>query len=309
MKTILVLILASLIVFGCMGLGGTTQTLTPVGGSGTPATHAPQPPSGGAEACTPAYSFSELADGVLSKQADFVATVTCAAGKGIVVKLDGVEAARASAQTNATSPLQMAIAPKKDGKLKLTVESDGTTVLSKDWTVAPLGSSDTKGLEYDSVSFKEWRAMAVDVETPITVDNARIFMKRLQYKTQPATIIAVEIRKDGNGKPGDRVAGVESPVNITTLSDNWITFTFQDAPRLAAGRYWIAMKVKQSEEVSLVSDVVQVHYVTADRQAPGNAYTSQMVLAVDEATGTATETSWTPLSYDRVYSITLHGAG
>ncbi len=304
MRAIIVLILASLLVFGCMG-GGTT----PTGTGGTPATGEAQPPSGGGEACTPAYSFSELADGVLSKETTLVATVTCAAGKSIVVKLDGAEAARASAQSNATSPLQLPIAPEKDGVVKLTVESDGTTVLSKDWAVAPLGSPDTKGLDYDAVSFREWRAMAVNVDNPISVGKVRVFMKRLQWNTQASTVIAVEIRKDSNGKPGDRVAGVESPINVTTLSDNWITFTFQNPPQLAAGRYWVAMKIKQTEDVKLLSDVVQVHVVAVDRQAPGNAYTSQMLLSVNDVTGLASETSWTPLSYDRVYSITLHGAG
>ncbi|MDD5340476.1 MAG: hypothetical protein PHV13_04460 [Candidatus ainarchaeum sp.] len=309
MKTALVLILASLIVFGCLGLGGTTQTLTPVGGSGTPATHAPQPPSGGGEACTPAYSFSELADGVLSDESDFVATVTCAAGRSIVVKLDGVEAARASAQTNATSPLQMSIAPKKDGKLKLTVESDGTTVLSKDWTVAPLGSSDTKGLEYDSVSFKEWRAIGFTVGSPITVAKVRMFVKRIASQTQPGTNLLVEIYGDSGGKPGQAIASVRSPITVTTLSDNCVTFAFDQMPQLTPGRYWVVLKVEQSEEVSLVSDSVNLHYVTVDRQSPGNDYTRQMLLSVDDRTGMASETSWTPLSYDRVYAVTVHGAG
>jgi len=304
MKNIIVLILATLLVFGCMG---GTPAAKPVGKT-TPANATANTTSqqATANACTPVYTFSELPAGILSKQVNFVATTTCAADKKLVVKLDGAEAAAVMVTGNATSPLQLAIAPGKDGTVKLTVESDGVTVHSRDWEVAPLGSADTKGVEYDSVSFKEWRTTAVDVGSQINAAKVKIFMKRLQWKTQPATVIVVEIRKNDNGKPGDRLAGVERPINVTTLSDNWITFDMGNAA-LAPGRYWITMKIKQTEEVSLVSDIVQVHYVPVDKQAPGNDYTRQMILSVDEKNGVATETQWTPLAYDRVYSITLHG--
>lgn len=308
MRAIILLILASLLVFGCMGFGGTHTTTSATGG--TPSQPTGGTPSGGQPAsCTPAYSFSDLSDGVLSKQTTLVATVTCAAGKKIVVKLDGVEAASATATSNSTSPLQLPIAPKKDGTVKLTVESDGTTVLSKDWTVAPLGSSDTKGLEYDSISFKEWRAVGFNVDSTISVDNVRMFLKRIASKTQPGTNLLVEIRSDDNGNPGEVLASVRSPINVTTLSDNWITFAFDQKPQLTPGRYWVVLRVEQTEEVNLVSDAVVLHYVTGDRQAQGNADTRQMLLSVDMKTGMASETSWAPLSYDRTYAVTIHGAG
>jgi 3D (Asp-Asp-Asp) domain-containing protein len=304
MKNIIVLILATLLVFGCMG---GTPAAKPVGKT-TPANATANTTSQQttADACTPVYTFSELPAGILSKQVNFVATATCAAGKRLVVKLDGAEAASTTVSGNGTLPLEFAIAPGKDGTVKLTVESDGVTVHSRDWEVAPLGSAGTMGVEYDAVSFKEWRAMAVDVGSQITAGKIKIFMKRLQWKTQPATVIVVEIRKNDNGKPGDRLAGVERPINVTTLSDNWIAFDIGNAT-LAPGRYWITMKIKQTEEVSLVSDVIQVHYVPVDKQVPGNGYTRQMMLSVDEKKGVASETQWTPLAYDRVYSITLHG--
>lgn len=305
MKRILVLLLAAFLVFGCTG--GAPQAKHTSGASAAQPGAAQQ--QQGTPACTPEYSFSDLPDGTLSRTTHLLATATCAAGKGIVVKLDGAEAARASAATNESSPLDLAFAPRKDGTVKLTVESDGTTVLSKDWVVAPLGNSDTKGVENDAVSFKEWRAMSFTTESGIQPARVKMFLKRLQYKTQPATVLAVDIRSDNGGNPGAILATTERPINATTLSDNWIAFDFAQPPSLAPGTYWVVLRVEQSEEVAVVSDVVNLHYVTVDKQSPGNRYTRQMVLAVDPKTGAATETSWAPLAYDRAYSMTIHGAG
>lgn len=199
MKAMIVLILASLLVFGCLGIGG-TQASHPAGNGsakGTGGTQGTGASGQQAAACTPAYSFSDLPAGVLSKTNHLAATATCAAGKRMVVKLDGTEAATASPASNDTSPVDFAIAPKKDGTVKLTVESDGTTVLSRDWEVTPLGSSDTRGLETDAISFKEWRGVAFTVENQIAVDKVRMFLKRLASSTQPGTNLILELRKDG----------------------------------------------------------------------------------------------------------------
>ena len=297
MKRVVLLLLAALLVFGCTG-GQTTGTKP--GGGTTPGTST-QP----AEACTPSYAFSEVDDGTLSQTAELVATVTCAAGKSIVVRLDGTEAASATPDSNATTPLKLDFGPKKDGTLKLTVESDGETVYSRDWTVAPLGSDDTKGLENDGVSFKEWRAMSVDVQNTINPGRVKVFMKRIDYRTQPGTNVIIEIRNDDNGAPGNLVASVKRPLNVTTLSENWINFDFDTKPTLSPGTYWIVLRVEQTENVNLVSDTINVHYVAVDKQAEGNDYTSQMLLDVSMVDGTASESEWTPLSYDRIYSIVL----
>lgn len=300
MKRIILLVLAGLLVFGCTGS-------QPSGGK--PGASVPQMPgtSAPAEECSPSYSFSEIQPGTLSKTASLVATLTCAAGKNIVVKLDGEQVASNTPNSNATTPLKLEFGPEKDGTLKLTVEGDGETLFSRDWTVSPLGSADIKGVENDAVSFKEWRAMAVDVENPISPARARVFMKRLDFRTQPGTEIVLEIRGDSGGKPGSVVAFVKRPINVTTLSENWINFDFEPKPSLSAGRYWIVLSIEQTENVNLVSDKINVHYVANDKQAPGNDYTGQMLLDVDPTTGFASETQWTPLSYDRDYSIVLTG--
>lgn len=292
------LLLTAVLLFGCAGQapsGEQPSGIVP----GIPGTTPP------AEECSPSYSFSELEDGVLSQSTDLVATVTCAGGKRIAVKLDGAEATALIPETNATQPLTLTFGPKTDGTLTLTVEVDGQTVYSREWDVAPLGSADTSGVENDAVSFKEYRAMAVDVENSITPDRVRIFMKRLDSKTQAGTQILVEIRDDDSGNPGSLVAETRLPITATTLSDNWINFDFAEKPTLSPGTYWLVMKVEQTEGISTVSDKVNIHYVTVDKQQPGNDYTRVMKLSVNEQTGEASETSWEPLPYDRVYSVVL----
>ncbi|MEW6036426.1 MAG: choice-of-anchor R domain-containing protein [Candidatus Micrarchaeota archaeon] len=296
MKNFVLLILAGLLVFGCTG------PQAPSGGQPGPGLPGTQPP---AAACSPSYSFSEMQDGTLGGNANLIATVTCAAGKRMAVKLDGVEVISQTPATNATQPVQFDFGTPKDGTLKLTVESDGETVFSRDWNVRPLGSDDTKGLENDAVSFKEWRAMAVDVDSIITPARVRLFLKRIDFRTQPGTEIVVEIRDDDNGNPGDVVGSVKRPINATTLSDNWLNFDFAEKPTLQPGRYWVVLRIDQTESISVVSDSINIHYVAIDKQSPGNDYTRQMMLDVDPKTGQASETQWVPLSYDREYTIVL----
>jgi len=300
MRNLLIFAFAALLVFGCTGTA-------PQSGGATGGPAAPQLPGTGpaVEACPPSYSFSDLEAGTLSETAAVIATVTCADGETLSLKVDGVEAASASVQGNATQPLRMEFYPKEVGTLSVSIENGAETLYSRDWSVNSLGSEDTKGVDYDGVSFKEWRAMSVDVENQISPDRVRVFMKRLASKTQPGTLIAMDIRKDDKGKPGAAVATVKKPINATTMSENWINFDFDTAPVLAKGTYWLVVRIEQSENVNLISDMVNVHYVTGDRQSDGNDYTKQMLLDVDMVSGMASETSWQPLSYDRTYSIVL----
>ncbi len=300
----LLLILAVSLIAGCLVTGGEEgpQILPPTNISDgiIPGEVIP-----GEECEPPSYSFSTLEDGTFSETTELVATVTCGAGKKMTVSLDGVEVDSATVETNATVPVKFDVVAIKDGTLKLTVDSDGETVLSRDWEVSPLGDADTSGLEYDGISFKEWRAMAVDVENEVEAGRVRAYMKRMQSRTQPSTNIIVELRDDSGGNPGGLVASVKRPITVTTLTDNWINFDFEPAPTLSPGRYWIVFKVEQTEEVKLISDVTNIHYIAIDKQAEGNDYTMEMKLSVDERTGEASETEWKELSYDRIYTIIL----
>ncbi|MEW6748812.1 MAG: hypothetical protein AB1295_03845 [Candidatus Micrarchaeota archaeon] len=298
MRYVLLLLTAALLL-GCTSAPQAPSGQQPSGGiPGIPGTGAP------AEACSPAYSFSELEEGTLSETTTLVATVTCAAGKRMAVMLDGEEATALIPETNATTPLSFRFAPKKDGPMTVTVEVDGVTVHSREWEVAPLGYSGTYGTENDGVSFKEWRAMAVDVENAINPDRVSIFMKRLDFRSQPGTQLLVEIRGDSGGSPGPLIAESRRPMNVSTLTENWVHFDFP-RPTLAPGTYWIVVKVDQTESISTVSDTTYIHMTPNDKQQPGNDYTRVMKLSVDEKTGKATETSWQPLPYDRIYSIVL----
>ncbi|MDD5172013.1 MAG: hypothetical protein PHF60_03170 [Candidatus ainarchaeum sp.] len=300
MRQILLVLLTAFLLFGCFGIGG--GGTGSAGQTGTPQLPGTTPP---VEQCSPSYSFSELGDGMLSKTATIVATVTCAAGKELTVSLDGKVVKTTSVDTNATTPVTLEFAPTKDGTVSVEVKSGGESVFSRDWNVKPLGNENTIGLETDGVSFKEWRAMAVDVENTITPGRIRAFMKRMSFQTQPSTTLIVEMRSDNNGNPGNVVASVTKPFTVVTQTENWINFDFDSKPTLAPGKYWIVFKVQQTEDVNLVSDVAYVHYVSVDKQAPGNDYTREMKLSVNEQTGFASETSWQPLSYDREYSVIL----
>ena len=155
----------------------------------------------------------------------------------------------------------------------------------------------------------EWRAMAVNVGNRINLDRVKVFMKRIDYRTQPATKVVIEVRdSDSNGMPGKVLDSVSVPVNVTTLTDNWATFKFDDKPALAPGKYWVVMKIDQSESVNVVSDTVTIHYTPIDKTAPGNSYTAQMILDVDPKSGLASETQWAPLSFDKAYDVVVLGA-
>jgi hypothetical protein len=302
MKNLIVILLAAILIFGCV------NPVTPKSGT---TTGAQTTPSGGttvgqpAESCTQSQTFSDLGSGVLSKTTELVATVTCAAGKNVVVKVDGNAAATAQVSTNATQEIKLGIPATTDGTHKVTVEIGGETLLSKDWLVKPLGTQDIKGLETDAVSFKEWRAIAVDIDNPISAARVKAYVKTQQFHLQPNSNILLEVRKDNGAKPGDLVGSVRNPISSVTQTDNWVNFDFDPALSLSPGRYWLVLKVEQTEDVNLVSDLVQLHYVTVDKTASGNDHTSQMLLSVNEKTGVASESQWTPLNYDKEYNIVL----
>jgi hypothetical protein len=288
-----------MLIFGCAGKPASQKNGTIGGGI-----ELPQVP-GITHSCEPSYQFGQLTDGVLSKSSELIATVECAGGETFAVNVGGTPATTTKVVTNDSQQVRLKVPALKDGTVKVAVDSGGKTLFSKDWKVKPLGSEDAGGLDTDAVSFKEWRTMAVDVENEVTVSGVRAYVKRLEWKTQPGTVIVIELSADSGGSPGEPVATVEKPINATTLTDNWVNFEFVQKHPLAPGRYWLTLKIKQSENVNLVSDVLQVHYTTLDKQKPGNDYTREMKLSVDEKTGKATETQWQPLPYDKMYSLVL----
>jgi hypothetical protein len=285
-------ILGIALLFGCTGQTETTN------GNGI------QLPGGSnVEQCTPSYSFSDFGDGTLGQTSAMTATVTCAAGKEFIVKLDGTEITSASATTNDTTTLNLDFAPSEDGEFTLIVESDDEVLKSEDISVSPIGNQDASGSDNDGVSFKQWRAVAFETDTAITPAKVKIYMKRIESGVTTDNIV-VELRADTNGEPGPLVSSVEKPVSVATLTYNWINFDFADELTIPAGRYWIVMKVEEDTPTP-VSDVFYVHYTLIDRNSPGNEDTIQMDLTVDSQTSETTETEWETLSFDREYAVVL----
>ncbi|MFH1784956.1 MAG: choice-of-anchor R domain-containing protein [Candidatus Micrarchaeota archaeon] len=288
----LILALAILLFFGCTG--------------NTPVSDTPQLQLGPTiEECTLDYTFSQISTVTLGETTDLIATIDCGAGETYIVKLDGVEVASATLSTNDTTVLNLGFAPSKDGTVQMTIENNGIIIQAKSLYVAPIGNNNTAGSDTDGVSFKEWRAVAIETDANITPARIRIYMKRLASSTDPNNMMVVELRADNNGNPGPLVSTVKKPTNAATLTENWINFDFAQQQEIPAGKYWIVMKVEQGEEKKPVSDVFYVHYNTIDKNNPGNEYTKEMSLSVDSKTSIATETQWQPLSYNREYSIIL----
>ncbi len=296
---LVLLILSIILIFGCTGQSGPTAPTAPT---------APVQPSGPttpAAECSPDYSFSELENSTFGGDETLAATVTCAAGETLSLKVDGTTVAKQVISDNSTTPVDFTVPALKDGTLKVTVETDSETLFSRDWEVEPLGNTELFGTGYESFSFKEWVAMSFDIDNKVELGQVKAYLKRQSSQTQPSTMIVMEIRKDNSGEPGSLVTSKKLPIKDTTLTANWLKFDLDSKKKLEAGTYWIVLKIEQTEEITLVSDVVTVHYAVIDKQIEGNDYTRRMPLDVDIKTGLASETSWEELSYDREYNIVL----
>jgi hypothetical protein len=294
---LVLLLLSAILIFGCAGQTGPTEPAGPLQPS--------QPVVVPGEECTEDYSFSEIEGSTYGSDESLVATVTCAAGKTLTAKVNGNTVATETVEENSTTPVEFSVPALKEGTLKVTVEDENQTLYSRDWEVEMLGNSDLFGTGYESFSFKEWIAMAFDIDNEVELGQVKAYLKRQSSQTQPSSMIVLEVREDQSGVPGKIVASKKLPIADTTLSPNWLKFDLDEKATLRPGRYWIVLKIDQTEEISLVSDVVTVHYAVIDKDVTGNDYTGRMVLDVDLKTGYASETSWESLSYDREFNIML----
>lgn len=293
---LVLLLLSVVLIFGCTGQSGPAAPSSPAQPSG---------PSMADEDCTPEYSFSEIKNSTFGSDEAIVATVTCAGGEVLTAKVDGTTVAKKTVPSNATLPVDFAIPALKDGTLKVTIEDSDEVLFSRNWAVEPLGNTDLFGTGYESFSFKEWVAMSFDIENEVELGQVKAYLKRQSSQTQPSTMIVMEVREDDSGKPGALVRSVKKPITDTTLTPNWLKFDLESKEKLSKGTYWIVLKIDQTEDITLVSDVVTVHYAVIDKEADGNDYTKRMALDVDIKTGVASESTWNPLSYDREYNIVL----
>jgi hypothetical protein len=293
---LVLLLLSVILIFGCTGQGGPAAPSAPSQPSG---------PSSPAADCTPDYSFSELEGSTFGGAESMVATVTCAAGETLTLKVDGETVAKQRIAGNSTTPVDFTVPALKEGTLKVTIENDNQTLFSRDWDVEALGNTDLYGTGYESFSFKEWVAMSFDIENEVELGQVKAYLKRQSSQTQPSTTIVMEVREDKSGEPGALVVSKKLPITDTTLTPNWLKFDLDNKETLEPGTYWVVLKIDQTEDITLVSDVVTVHYAVIDKEAEGNDYTKRMTLNVDLKTGIASESAWEDLSYDREYNIVL----
>lgn len=294
MRTIIISLLAVFLLLGCAA--GELPEAPEVTGIAT---------AEEAFECTLDTSFSGPDAGTFGKTERLTGSVTCGAGKQFELKVDGETVETQTVEGNETTTVVFDVPGTREGTLEVGISSEGQTLYTTGWEVATLGNSDVSGVDYDAISFKQWRAMAFDIEAPVDVGRIDVYMKLLEGRTEEGTNIILEIREDDGGEPGGLVDSVKIPITDVTLTYNWIHFDFGPKAHLEEGRYWVVTMVEQTENVKLVSDNVMLHYVTIDKYTPGNDYTLQMLLDVDEKTGFASETSWEELSYDREYNIVV----
>jgi len=301
-KFFVILILTALLLFGCTGGEQTPAGETETGSSGDGLEDLGEVV--GLE-CDAEYTFSAVEGGTFGKTSTLLVTATCAKNETLTATVDGEPAGSVKIDTNKETEVELDVVALKDGTVTLAVTSQGESLYSQEWEVEVLGNADISGMDYDAISFKEWRAMAFDLDGQVDVGRIRVYMKRLEGRTEPNTNIILEVRKDSSDNPGQLEESVTIPITDVTLNYNWVNFDFEEKANLGPGKYWIVMKIEQTENIKLVSDKVMVHYTVVDREADGNEYTRQMMLSVDEKTGFASETEWDPLSYDKLYNVVL----
>lgn len=250
--------------------------------------------------CSDSYAISLLKNGTLSKSSVMSITAKCATGKIISAYVDGIKTDEKTVNSDSET-VNLKLMASKDGTQKVEIKSNSKIILTKDWTVEELGYTKIKGLENDPISVKQWKAIGFEVENPVTLRSADLYLKRLTHNIMEKSEIIIELRSDNNGNPSDGIiASAKKNLTDTTLTYNWINFKLNKSSTLAKGKYWIVTRITQPT-TPLVSDVVNIHYTSIDKTKPGNANHRQMDLKRNDKKGIWEQTSWKPLAYDKRY--------
>lgn len=311
-----VLILASLLVFGCVGeqavveegstVTGETGEVSDTTGDTTGETTQETVETGDSE-CEPSYMVLELGAGIFSKGTPFGVSAECAAGKTVSLYVDSEKIAEQQVTTNDVAVLNFVLIPKSEGAKTVEVKVDGETVYSTSWPVIPLGSQDISGNKNEDVSSRKWVAISYHVDSRVEVKSVGAYMKRLYSNTLEDTYVVAEIRPDNNGEPGDEVlASSRLLIDETTMTENWIWFNFDEPVELAPpGRNWVVFRIDYPD---IVSDVVNIHYVGEDTTSEPNDYSKRKLLEWDDDEREFVETTgWETFSYDKEFSVVLSG--
>ncbi len=294
MKKLILAFIVMLLVFGCIGIPG-QQVNVPLGNITVPKAPNVTVDNGtiSVKTCDANYSVSSIVSTKLSGTQVLSVTANCASNKTIAVYVDDAISGQ-SVVPGESAILNFNIIATTEGMHKVEVKSDGQVVGSKSFNVTPIGYFNTVGTENDPVSINHVKALAFDIDSPISVKRVGAYMWRLESMTIGSNIIA-EIRKDSNGQPGDSVATSTLPIKVTTLTPNWIYFPTDT--QLAKGRYWLVFSVSKDNEY------VNIKYTTNDKLKPGNANHLKMDLTKNEDLQIWEQTTWDPLSFDRSYSF------
>lgn len=304
-NAILLLMAATILLFGCTG---PVQPQEQQQGGGA----AQQPETGGQqeqpveqeEQCEASYAFSKVPSMALSESATFTITATCAGGNELGLYLNDELAGSMRIPNNDPTVLNYEIVAKSDGPGSLVVKSDGETIYAEQITVAPMGSSDVSGTDYDQVSNKKWIAVAFEADNAMNLGSVSGYIKRLGSQTLEGSYVMAQIRRDDGGKPSANYLAVSDvPITEPTLSDNWIYFNFQDLT-LQPGKYWVVFSV-ETEEPTIVSDAVTLHYVAKDKHRAAENNALQMDLAWNENSRLWEQSPWSQLSFYRSYSVVI----
>jgi len=305
MKAAILLLVSMILLFGCTGPAETPAGTTVTEGESVPVGE--EQPSGGSvpaateEDCEASYVFSQLSPVKLSEISQFTITATCAKDKEIVLYLNDKTAGELIVPSNDATVLKFDIVAKVDGTSNVVVKSDSETVFAETWEVDPLGSDDTEGNDYDQISNKKWLAVAFDIDNKIHIGSIKAYMKRLESSTMENSMIQVEIRSDDGGNPSQgTMATAAVPLTDTTMSNNWLYLNYD--VDLNPGKYWAVFKV-ETEEPTIVKDTVTLHYVALDNTVPANDDTRMMNLEWSESGRVWNEGTWSPLAFDKTYSV------
>jgi len=289
-------ILALVLLFGCIQIPGLSKSSN-VTSKNVSVSNIPAATTGNETiepTCSPSYSMSSLKAANLSGTGALSVTASCATNKTVAVYVDDVLASQASVPSD-PAVLNFNLIAANDGTSTVEVKADGSTIGTTNWTISPIGFTDTSGTDVDQISIKHWKAIAFNVQNPVTVKKASAYMKRLDA-LQFGSNILLEIRADSSGEPGSTIVAQSAfPMKNATLSYNWIDFPVSAS--LAKGKYWLVFSVDKD------SDYIYIRYVTVDKKKAGNADHLEMDLVRNDDTQSWDQTTWSTLPFDRRYAF------
>jgi hypothetical protein len=306
MKIIAVLFIAMILLFGCTAAPPQEPPEQPeeLEEEMPPQDEPEEPPQEAEEKCEPAYAFSKLESAKLSESVQFSVTASCAGGKELSLLLDGTTGTKTTVPDNDPTVVNFDITASEVGTSTVALKSDGETIYAEDWHIAPLGSSDTSGVEYDQVSNKKWTAVAFEIENPVNIGSIGAYVRRLDSQTLDDSFLVYEIREDDGGEPAPLALYTsEISVDQTTMSQNWL---YQNFGRviLDPGRYWVVLRVAK-DEPTLVGDAIHLHYSFDDKKSEPDGDTMQMTLEWSDSERRWMHTEWELPAFDKDYALVV----